>query len=98
MADVELEIEVGIIDPVRVSEVERHGHQAAAERRCQMNAAGEMVEKLLIRQWALQPARVEQLQGADRARSVRRIGVVHESVHRTQLSHSWMIWLLGSRG
>ena len=33
LADVELDVEVGVLDPVRLVEPERHGDQPAAERR-----------------------------------------------------------------
>ena len=55
MANMELEIESRVIDPVRVAEIERHGHQSAAKGRCQVNTARQMVDELLVGQRTIQP-------------------------------------------
>ena len=44
VADVELEVEVGILDPVRVVEVERHPHQPLAEHPGHVEALLDVVE------------------------------------------------------
>ena len=49
VADVELEVEVGVLDPVRVVEVERHPHQPLAEHPGLVEALVDVVEDALER-------------------------------------------------
>ena len=88
MADVVLEVEVGILDPVRVVEAERHLDEALAERPGHVQLAADVVEDALERDPAAgRGGLVADVDGEHVTRRVRRLEVEERRVHPRQLLH-----------
>ena len=88
VTNVELEVEVGILDPVRVVQVERHPHQPLAEDAGLVQPLVDVVEDPLERDPAARRGRrVVDREAGPRHVRPGRLGVEERSVHSAQLLH-----------
>ena len=88
VADVELEVEVRILDPVRVVEVERHPHEPLAEHAGLVQPLVDVLEDALERHRpAGRGGRVVDRDPAARHVRPRRLGVEERSIHPCELLH-----------
>ena len=88
VADVEVDVEVGILDPVRVVEAERYLHELARERRQQVEPLADEPADVLVREVAAgRRRRVVDGEAADVAVCPRRLDRQELGVEARELEH-----------
>ena len=84
--DVRLEVEVGILDPHGMAQIERDRHESATERFEQVHPVGQHLEQALVRE-ALAGTRVEDERSHDVGQLRWRLHVEERRVHPAQRFH-----------
>ena len=88
VADMELEVELRILDPVGVVEIERHGDQLLAETTRKVQPALDVAQNALERHLAAGRRRlVVDREGTDVRRRARCLEVKERRVHAAELLH-----------
>ena len=93
VADVEVDVEVRVVDPVRQVEPERHLHESPPQRREHADAVEEDLLRRLVDVGPGDLRRVEQVERGDVAEGGGRLHVEERDVHPRELLHARMLRL-----
>jgi hypothetical protein len=87
MANVVVEVDVLVVDPDRIGQVEGHQRELALEHRREMDARGHVTLHVLVVVAVVALGQIEDLQAAHMHRHLGRFEMQERSVHSAQVIH-----------